>query len=584
MYRLIGAMMLVAGFAFGQAGDPPSRVARLNFVQGQVSTQPAGVDTWTPATINYPMTIGDHVWVDSDSRAEMHIGSTAVHVGQSTAASFLNLDDKTAQISLSQGSLYVRIRYMADDDVYEVDTPNGAISLLRTGSYRIDADPDNQTTMITVRGGDAEVTAAGSAAPVHPRQTFVLTGTDSPSQDLRAANPADDFDTWCMTRERREDNRPSARYVSTELPGYEDLDDYGVWRNFPGYGWTWTPRVEVGWAPYHYGHWSWIEPWGWTWVDDAPWGFAPYHYGRWAFVSGSWMWVPGAGVASPTPGVVMAGGPGGPIFRPVYAPALVVFVGGGGVGSGVAWFPLGPREVYVPSYRVSPAYVNRVNVVNVTNITTVTNVRYANQSVPGAVTAVPQGTFTSAQPVQRAAFHVPASAVANAPVVGTAPAVAPTRQSFGAPATASTARPPASALDRTVMTRATPAPSAVPFAARESALRANPGRPVDPATMSNLQRSSPAHPLVRSATARVNNGSSSGFSMPSTAQPPVTPPASRVVTDRPSNVERETLRPQTVEHGPPAQQPKVSAEKTDKPRTAEKHAAKKEKEKERKER
>ena len=28
------------------------------------------------------------------------------------------------------------------------------------------------------------------------------------------------------------------------------------------------------------------------------------------------------------------------------------------VGAGVGWFPLGPREVYCPTYRVSPRYVS----------------------------------------------------------------------------------------------------------------------------------------------------------------------------------------------------------------------------------
>src|SRR4030088_2530985 len=170
MNKLIGAMVLVAGLAFGENGDPPARVARLNYLNGSVSFQPAGVDDWTPAAINYPMTTGDHLWVDTESRAEMHIGSTAIHADANTASSFLNLDDRTVQLRLSQGSLYIRIRYMADDDVYEVDTPNGAISLLRTGSYRIDADPDRATTAITVRGGEAEVTAGGSAFAVHPRE------------------------------------------------------------------------------------------------------------------------------------------------------------------------------------------------------------------------------------------------------------------------------------------------------------------------------------------------------------------------------------------------------------------------------
>src|SRR3989442_15797597 len=90
---------------------------------------------------------------------------------------------------------------------------------------------------------------------------------------------------------------------------------------------VWIPRVTIGWVPYHYGRWRWVEPWGWSWIDDAPWGFAPFHYGRWAYARNEWFWVPGPVVA-----------------RPVYAPALVAFVGGShwsasitiGGGGGVA--------------------------------------------------------------------------------------------------------------------------------------------------------------------------------------------------------------------------------------------------------
>ena len=228
------------------------------------------------------------------------------------------------------------------------------------------------------------------------------------------------------------------------------------------------PRVAAGWAPYHNGHWRWVEPWGWTWVDEAPWGFAPFHYGRWAMVGGGWGWIPGPGVA------VVASRPG-PVFRPVYAPALVAFVGGNGWsaslsiggGGGVAWFPLGPREVYRPAYHVSTTYVNRVNVVNVTNVTNVRNVTYVNQRVPGAVTAVSRNDFTSARPVQRAAFQVPPSALANAPVAGSAPEVAPRAQSVAPMAGGNFARPPASAFNRTVMTKSAPPPAPVPFAARQ---------------------------------------------------------------------------------------------------------------------
>jgi hypothetical protein len=57
----------------------------------------------------------------------------------------------------------------------------------------------------------------------------------------------------------------SARYVSREMDGYEDLDQYGSWASQPGYGQVWMPTsVAAGWTPYHDGHWAWIAPWGWT--------------------------------------------------------------------------------------------------------------------------------------------------------------------------------------------------------------------------------------------------------------------------------------------------------------------------------
>src|ERR1019366_4381965 len=179
---------------------------------------------------------------------------------------------------------------------------------------------------------------------------------------------------------------------------------------------VWFPHVSAGWAPYGEGPRARIDPWGWTWVDDEHWGYAPFHYGRWLSIEGRWAWLPG------------------PMdVEPVYAPALVVFVGGGGgFGGNVGWFPLGPREVYVPSYRVSREYVNRVNISNttvnnvqITNVynttiinktTNITNVTYANRNVRGAVTAVPQRAFASAQPVGRAAVAMNARQIARAPV------------------------------------------------------------------------------------------------------------------------------------------------------------------------
>ncbi len=120
------------------------------------------------------------------------------------------------------------------------------------------------------------------AAPCHTRSTRVsrasLAVASRPRRRINPLPARDEFDNWAEQRNRREDASPAARYVSREVTGYEDLDDYGDWRSDPSYGEVWLPRVAVGWSPYHYGHWVWVSPWGWTWVDDAPWGFAPSHY------------------------------------------------------------------------------------------------------------------------------------------------------------------------------------------------------------------------------------------------------------------------------------------------------------------
>ena len=557
----LALMLVVPATTMWADDDPPSRVARLNFLEGPVSFQAAGSDDWSAATVNYPLTVGDHLWADDRSHAELHIGSTAIRLDAHTALAFLNLDDRMTQLRLSDGTISISIRYLAEDESYEVDTPNGSVTLLRPGKYRIDADPDRQTTSVTVRAGEAEVTAGGSAFPIHPRQTAYVTGTEQPNTEVSAAGPTDDFDGWWEHRDEREERRPPPRYVSREMIGSEDLDDYGTWRDYPEYGHVWVPRVEAGWAPYRFGHWAWVGPWGWTWVDDAPWGFAPFHYGRWAYYGGGWIWAPG--VVS---------------VRPVYAPALVAWVGGSnwgvsvgfGGGGGVGWFPLGPREAYIPSYRVSNTYVTRVNVTNVTNvtnITNVTNVRYVNQNVPGAVTAVSRTDFAASRPVGRVAVAVPQSAVASATVSTRQIPVTREQAVMARPAVnTAVARPPQSILQTRVVTK-TPPPAATATLARPAATGIyQPRTPSQPAQGNN--RPGQPTPAYRPPT-------QSGQTNQPTAQPQPTyrPPAQTEQANRPPAQTQPAYRPPAQSeqtNRPPAQsqpayRPPAQSEQTYRP-------------------
>jgi hypothetical protein len=453
--------------------DPPARVGRLNFSQGSVSFRPAGEDDWVTAVPNRPIVTGDDLWADEDSRAEVHVGSAALRLGAFTGITFLELDDNVTQIRLAQGSLIVRVRHVDDDDTYEIDTPNIAFTLLQPGEYRIDVSPDGSQSTVTTWHGRGHIVGGGFSYNVLAGQTATFTGDqDHLDYDLGQIPGNDDFDGWAFNRDEREDQADSANYVSREMTGYEDLDEYGGWTYVAGYGPCWQPRgIAVGWAPYRFGHWAYVGPWGWTWVEDEPWGFAPFHYGRWSFVNNGWFWVPG-------PVVV----------RPVWAPALVAFVGGGpgfhfSAGVGVGWFPLAPGEVYVPGYHVSRTYVNNINITNttvqvtkVTNIyntvivnksTTITNVTYVNQRVTNGVTVVSHDAFVNARPVSQNIMKVDTREVVAAPVSHVI-AAEPIHTSVVGAGRPAAVKPPPAAINRPVVAVRTPPPPPHPIEQRQA--------------------------------------------------------------------------------------------------------------------
>ncbi len=572
--RVLLGVALLAGIcpqlaAAQDQDDPPARVARLGYMQGSVSFQPAGESDWVQAVSNRPMTTGDQLWADQDSRAEVELGSAVIRLAANTGFSFLNLDDRTVQIQLTSGSLNITVRSLNRDDVIEVDTPNQAFSIFQRGRYRVEASEDGTYTVVSVRDGEGESTGNGQTYTLRAGQRVTFSGTESLNAEALEIGAPDEFDNWAYGRDNRYQQSRSAQYLSQDVVGYEDLDDYGDWRDDSNYGHVWFPnRVPAGWAPYREGHWDWISPWGWTWVDDASWGYAPFHYGRWVSVGDRWGWVAGpANVA------------------PVYAPALVVFIGSGG-GGNVGWFPLGPREVYVPSYNVSRAYVNRVNVSNttvnqttITNVynttivnktTNITNVTYVNRQVAGAITAVPQRTFVSAQPVGRAAVAVNAREVASAALSSRA-AVAPSRESvLGSKANSvgRVAAPPAALASRPVVAKATPPPPPVPFGRQQQGLAAHPGQPLARQEVQTLRPANApaARPMVKQAppgkpaTPIVGRpGTPSNAVKP--GQPPNTPPpnhpgkpvgneAPAANPARPNNSRPEPNRPEPNQPAP----------------------------------
>src|SRR5215470_1540186 len=453
-------------WAQSQPADPPGRVGRLSAIEGTVQQRTPDDNDWTAANLNYPVTTGFAIAPQDDGRAEIQVGSMALRVGSASELDVTNLGDRDASLTLAQGELNVRVGRLANGERIAIVTPRGVMGILAAGSYHIDAGTTESPTRFEVFNGRAELTRDAGNTALAAGQAALINADDAQSLTMASAEP-DPLDQWAFDRDRGAAAAPAntasapppaapsyapppaassyapppaaPSYVSPDMTGAADLSGYGNWNTDPQYGAIWYPRgVPADWAPYTYGHWAWVSPWGWTWIDDEPWGFAPFHYGRWAYTGYGWGWIPGVYVE-----------------RPVYAPALVVFFGGGGspfyyggYHAGIGWCPLGPRELFVPGYGVSVAYVRNVNITNVNinqfNITRVNNTIVVNNDPQwgGQVsnfanhrfaTVVPAAQFGQSQRVRDVAVHN-ASVTTNAASlpVSRAPGVAAPRTAAGA--------------------------------------------------------------------------------------------------------------------------------------------------------
>ncbi len=501
--------------ASAQNADPSARVARLSDAEGAVSLQPAGVTQWTQAQLNRPLTSGDRLWSDQGSRAELDLGNAIIRLGSSTGFSFLNLDDHGAQMQLPAGTLIVLVRDMQAGDRYEIDTPNLAVTLREPGEYRVEVNEAGDRTIIKVSAGSAAADGGGQSIILPMQQLGRFSGTQLLTYEYDALGAPDELDAWSAARDRELQDSASGQYVANDVPGTQDLDNNGTWQAAPDYGYVWVPTI-VGvaqWVPYRFGQWAWIAPWGWTWIDAAPWGFAPFHYGRWVLWNSTWCWVPGArGV------------------RPVYSPALVGWVGAaehvtpGALGPRVGWFPLAPREVYVPPYPVSTEYLRRVNIGSAPTFAThstpynLSNVHFVNNT-SAAVTAVPQDVFTSGQRVGSHAIPVSATDLAGAAVTAAAPPIAPLRQSVLGPTPVhAVAHPSAAYWNRPLLVRTPPPPAPAPFEKQLAAIQANGGHPLPRTELARLQPATAAAPVRVLPSSRPAGTSGAADSLPNLAE------------------------------------------------------------------
>jgi len=394
--------------------DPPVRVGRLANMTGTVSFHTAADTQWSAAGVNYPVATGDSFWTEPNAGASLEVSASRIALAGGSEFDVTALDGSGLQAALPQGAAYLRLRSLAPDEAWSLQTPRGQVTFQGAGRYEVIAGDAQAPTMVTVLEGNAQISGPNLALQVGANQTATITGSDVLQASIGPVQQ-DAFLTAMLALERAPAQAAPLPPVVAAMPGGEDLATYGTWSTTPDSGAVWYPQVAADWAPYRDGRWAYIQPWGWTWVDDNAWGFAPSHYGRWARYGDRWGWSPGReAVAGP----------------PVYAPALVTFLGVGvGIGlatGSVGWIPLGPGEAYHPWYHASDRYVQGVNPGRPRDVGAVTG--YANR---GATTLVPAGVMAGSRPVRPAAQTVsPQTLAAARPVSGREP-IRPTALTAG---------------------------------------------------------------------------------------------------------------------------------------------------------
>jgi hypothetical protein len=521
----VGISLVSLGSVAHAQGEPPSRVGRLAFVDGTVSFHDDEQSGWTKAVVNTPLTTGDALWTEPNARSEVSLAGTRIRMEGGTELGVAQLDDAQVRLQMPQGRIDVKTFSMDPSQPYQIQTPRGTITLQQQGDYYVEAGTTEDPTRLGVRAGAAQIEGLdGKVLAVRAGEVGEARGDGSAMQlrTIRAAPPAPP--AYWASRDRQVIYDQQPQYVPAGMTGYEDLNAYGSWSNDGDYGQVWSPRnVPAGWAPYRTGHWSYVKPWGWTWIDEQPWGFAPYHYGRWANSRGRWVWVPPQREQ-----------------RPVYAPALVAFVGGielaiqlGNQSTApVGWFPLGPREVYVPSYTTNRDYYRRLN--RAAQIqdrdlderweraqrreafiagrnSVLMNQRFA--------TVVPTQAFVQSQPVQRAALRVAPEKVAAAAVAPVSAPPAPTASVAAVAATPAapdnTAKP---ADPKAADPKAADPKAADPKAAGQKAPAATPA----PAPAVDAKAKADAEAKAKAAAPNVAVGKTAVAEMPTLAKPATT--------------------------------------------------------------
>jgi hypothetical protein len=143
----------LAGVAWAKPKDDDEayvRIARLSYIEGNVSYQHATDVDWAAASINLPLEPGDRIYTSSDGRAEIEFDDGSVYrLARNTDVEILSLRDDLIQLRILVGLSSLIVSSSTD---FEIDTPAAAFNVLQKGSYRFQVEENGDTEAIVRKG------------------------------------------------------------------------------------------------------------------------------------------------------------------------------------------------------------------------------------------------------------------------------------------------------------------------------------------------------------------------------------------------------------------------------------------------
>jgi hypothetical protein len=330
-------LVLAAGLVFAPAAraDSQVRIVRLSLVDGPVQIDRATGQGFEKAIMNMPITQGIRISTPDSARAEVEFeDGTTMRLAPSTDVALPQLGLRSSgarftTVQVDHGTAYFNIRHKGEDD-FRVAFGNRVITVDHNVHFRLDLAGGNPE--LAVFKGELDVQGPQERAKVKKNETLTLDSADPDRYDIAKNIAPDSYDSWDSERLDYASQYASSSYNarSPYYYGVSDLNYYGAWSSYPGYGTLWRPfGVGYGWDPFYNGAWAWYPGFGYTWVSSYPWGWTPYRYGSWVFLQNyGWCWRPGGWNTWYTvPPVYNAPS----FFHGPKPPPPVTVVGGGGI-------------------------------------------------------------------------------------------------------------------------------------------------------------------------------------------------------------------------------------------------------------